>query len=169
MKQLAIALAAILSCCLPSLAFTANSSPGSVYLSHPVTDLLVEVKHKKHKNNSDGNQDDAGNNSDGNQDDAGLSSCTIELSGGGGGCGGGLKRVCKTIGGKKCCGCVPDKNAKPVEARICCTAWPGAVGAAGGISFCVLEALGVQFAQQQAASRLFDGKPPANVTCDPAK
>lgn len=105
MKQLAIALVTILSCCLPSLAFTANSSPGNVYLSHAVTDLLVEVKNKK--NNNKGSD---------NQDNAALSECTIIQPGGGGGCTAPLKWVCEKMkGGKKCCGCVGDKNAAPAK------------------------------------------------------
>ena len=40
--------------------------------------------------------------------------CTIQQSGGGGGCTAPLKYVCEKLkGGKKCCGCVVDKNAKP--------------------------------------------------------
>ncbi len=103
MKQLAIAFAAILSCCFPSLGFTANSSPGSVYLSGPVADLFVEVKNKQNKNKGGVNQDDTA-----------LSECTIIQPGGGGGCTVGLKWVCQTMkSGNKCCGCVVDKNAPP--------------------------------------------------------
>jgi len=56
-----------------------------------------------------------------------LTECTIQESKGGGGCVTGFKHVCEKLkNGKKCCGCVPDKNAqatkpKPVQ-RICCTA-----------------------------------------------
>jgi hypothetical protein len=45
-------------------------------------------------------------------DSAALTECTIQSSGGGG-CKGGFKRVCQKLkNGDKCCGCVPDKNAK---------------------------------------------------------
>ena len=48
-----------------------------------------------------------------NKDSDALTQCTIESSGGGGGCVSGLKRVCQKLkNGDKCCGCVPDKNAK---------------------------------------------------------
>ena len=48
-----------------------------------------------------------------NNDADALTQCTIESSGGGGGCVSGLKRVCQKLkNGDKCCGCVPDKNAK---------------------------------------------------------
>jgi len=41
-----------------------------------------------------------------------LTECTIQSSGGGG-CKGGFKRVCQKLkNGDKCCGCVPDKDAK---------------------------------------------------------
>ena len=101
MKQFAIALAAFLSFCLPSLAVTAaNSSLSIVYLSHPVTGLLIQVKHKKNQN-------------EGSEDDSGLSECTIQQQGGGGGCTVGFKRVCEKMkSGEKCCGCVVDKSAK---------------------------------------------------------
>jgi hypothetical protein len=42
-----------------------------------------------------------------------LTECTIQQPGGGGGCTTGFKRVCQKLkSGKKCCGCVPDKNAQ---------------------------------------------------------
>jgi hypothetical protein len=48
-----------------------------------------------------------------NKDSDALTECTIESSGGGGGCTVGFKRVCQKLkNGNKCCGCVPDKNAK---------------------------------------------------------
>ena len=59
---------------------------------------------KEEKKNSDDNK-----NSD---DDTGLTDCTIQQPGGGGGCVTGLKYVCEKLkNGKKCCGCVVDKNA----------------------------------------------------------
>lgn len=49
-------------------------------------------------------------------DDAGLSECTIQGANSGGGCKGGFKWVCEKMkSGKKCCGCVVDKNAKPTN------------------------------------------------------
>jgi hypothetical protein len=48
-----------------------------------------------------------------NKDSDALTECTIESSGGGGGCTVGFKRVCQKLkNGNKCCGCVPDKSAK---------------------------------------------------------
>ena len=48
-----------------------------------------------------------------NKDADALTECTIQGSSGGGGCVAGLKRVCQKLeNGNKCCGCVPDKNAK---------------------------------------------------------
>jgi hypothetical protein len=45
--------------------------------------------------------------------DTGLSECTIQQPGSGGGCKTGFKYVCEKMkSGKKCCGCVVDKNAK---------------------------------------------------------
>lgn len=61
-----------------------------------------EHHHKKKKKNND--------------DDTGLSECTIQGANSGGGCKGGLKYVCEKLkSGKKCCGCVVDKNAKPTN------------------------------------------------------
>jgi hypothetical protein len=57
----------------------------------------ADADHHKKKNNDNG---------------AALTECTIQSSGGGG-CKGGFKRVCQKLkNGDKCCGCVPDKNAK---------------------------------------------------------
>ena len=42
-----------------------------------------------------------------------LTECTIQQGPGGGGCVKGFKHVCEKLkNGKKCCGCVPDKNAQ---------------------------------------------------------
>jgi hypothetical protein len=42
-----------------------------------------------------------------------LTECTIESSGGGGGCVSGFKRVCQKLkNGKKCCGCVEEKHSE---------------------------------------------------------
>ena len=61
-----------------------------------------------------------------------LTECTIQQGPGGGGCVKGFKHVCEKLkNGKKCCGCVPDKNAQapaggagtaPAVVRICCDA-----------------------------------------------
>jgi hypothetical protein len=50
--------------------------------------------------------------------DSELTECTIQQSPGGGGCVKGFKHVCEKLkSGKKCCGCVPDKNAQaPAQA-----------------------------------------------------
>ena len=63
--------------------------------------------------------------------DSELTECTIQKGPGGGGCVKGFKHVCEKLkSGKKCCGCVPDKNAQapaggagpaPVV-QICCNA-----------------------------------------------
>jgi hypothetical protein len=48
-----------------------------------------------------------------NKDADALTECTIQQPGGGGGCKAGFKRVCQKLkNGDKCCGCVPDKDAK---------------------------------------------------------
>jgi hypothetical protein len=62
--------------------------------------------------------------------DSELTECTIQQSPGG--CAKGFKHVCEKLkSGKKCCGCVPDKNAQapaggagpaPAVVRICCDA-----------------------------------------------
>ena len=45
--------------------------------------------------------------------DSELTECTIQKGPGGGGCVKGFKHVCEKLkSGKKCCGCVPDKNAQ---------------------------------------------------------
>jgi hypothetical protein len=61
-----------------------------------------------------------------------LTECTIQQGPGGGGCVKGFRHVCEKLkSGKKCCGCVPDKNAQapaagagpaPAVVRICCDA-----------------------------------------------
>ena len=64
--------------------------------------------------------------------DSELTECTIQQGLGGVGCVKGFKHVCEKLkSGKKCCGCVPDKNAQapaggagpaPAVVRICCDA-----------------------------------------------
>jgi len=69
--------------------------------------------------------------------DSELTECTIQQGPGGGGCTTGFKHVCEKLkSGKKCCGCVADKNAQapapaPAEApkpdQFCCTVMEGNV------------------------------------------
>jgi hypothetical protein len=76
-------------------------------------------KHNKHQKNA-------------KDTDSELTECTIQQGPGGGGCVKGFKHVCEKLkSGKKCCGCVPDKNAQapaggagtaPAVVRICCDA-----------------------------------------------
>jgi hypothetical protein len=52
------------------------------------------------------------------QEGSGLETCTIQTKKGGGGCTAPLKFVCETMkSGKKCCGCVEDKNAKKKDEK----------------------------------------------------
>lgn len=76
---------------------------------------------KKNKNHDDDDDDDNHHgkgkkkNTDGDTSD--LSECTIQGPNSGGGCKGGFKYVCEKMkSGKKCCGCVADKNAKSQQA-----------------------------------------------------
>jgi hypothetical protein len=89
---------------------------------------LHEIKKKKNNNNDQGSKhkskksvdddDDGGKGKKEKGDEAELTECTIQQPGGGGGCKVGFKRVCEKMkSGKKCCGCVPDKNAEPPEAK----------------------------------------------------
>ena len=75
---------------------------------------LISVK--KNKNHDDDDNDHhKKKNSD---DDFGLETCTIQTTEGGGGCVAGFKHVCEKLkNGKKCCGCVVDKNAQPVKTQ----------------------------------------------------
>ena len=86
---------------------------------------------KKNKNDDDDDDNDHHGNDDhhnkkkkNTNDDTGLSECTIQGPSSGGGCKGGFKRVCEKLkSGKKCCGCVVDKNAPKAEPK----------GSSGGI------------------------------------
>ena len=81
----------------------AGLSANCVATGGSTTPLLSLIKKKKQKHGGD----DGGGQSE-------LSECTIQSPGGGGGCKGGFKYVCEKMkSGKKCCGCVPDKRAKP--------------------------------------------------------
>jgi hypothetical protein len=84
----------------------AGLSANCVAADGSTTSLLLLIKKKK-QNHGD---DDGGGQSE-------LSECTIQSAGGGGGCKGGFKYVCEKMkSGKKCCGCVADKNAKSQQA-----------------------------------------------------
>jgi hypothetical protein len=71
----------------------------------------------KYQDDDDNGDDDKGKKKNTDDDDtSGLSDCTIQGANSGGGCKGGFKYVCKKMkSGKKCCGCVVDKNAKSVD------------------------------------------------------
>jgi hypothetical protein len=75
-------------------------------------------KHNDDDNDQQGNGDDHHHGKKkNNDDDTGLSECTIQGPNSGGGCKGGFKYVCEKLkNGKKCCGCVADKSAKPPTA-----------------------------------------------------
>lgn len=76
-------------------------------------------KHKSKKSDDDDDDDDDDGGKGKKGDEAELTECTIQQPGGGGGCKSGFKWVCEKMkSGKKCCGCVPDKNAEPPEARM---------------------------------------------------
>ena len=72
-----------------------------------------------HKNDDD-DDDDRGKEKKKKKDaESELTECTIQEPGSGGGCKTGFKRVCEKMkSGKKCCGCVPDKDAAPPAERI---------------------------------------------------
>jgi hypothetical protein len=100
-------------------------------LANASSGLIVKVK-KKNKHDHGGNDqkhddDNQGDESSGQSQDGDSSSappdgdaselttCTIESSGGSG-CKTGFKHVCEKMNsGKKCCGCVVDKNAEPAN------------------------------------------------------
>ena len=110
-----------------------------------------EHHHKKKKNTDD---------------DFGLEHCTIQSSKGGGGCVAPLKYVCEKLkSGKKCCGCVVDKNAKPANnpapapvAKFCCTA------AGQGSASKTCQPTEAE-ARKLAAAVQINGKPPETITC----
>jgi hypothetical protein len=95
------------------------SQPSSAALSRLAferADQSLLVKIKKNKKNDDDHDDDNHGANKNKKDDTGLSECTIQQPGGGGGCKGGFKQVCEKLkDGKKCCGCVPDKNSKATQ------------------------------------------------------
>ena len=92
----------------------AGLSTNCVAADGSTTSLLVQVKDKK------GNKKKHGDHHNGGQshDDSGLTECTIQGAGGGGGCKTGFNYKCEKMkSGKKCCGCVADKNAKQAPAQ----------------------------------------------------
>ena len=76
--------------------------------------LVISIKKNKNQDDDDDNDDDHHHGKKKhNDEDTGLEQCTIQSSKGGGGCTAPLKYVCEKLkNGKKCCGCVGDKNAK---------------------------------------------------------
>lgn len=94
-------------------------------------------------------------------DASGLSQCTIQQSGSSGGCKSGFKWVCEKLKkGKKCCGCVVDKNAPPKAQEFCCSAIFG--GKPNG-SYCADKAS----AEKLAGTIRVNGAPPDSVSCVP--
>jgi hypothetical protein len=117
---------------------------------------------KKHKKHQDADTDD------------GLTQCSIQESSGGGGCVKGFKHVCEKLkSGKKCCGCVPDKNAQapaggagpaPVV-QICCNA--NLTGPGNGPVICSTDNTPPSTEAEMRAlfEKLYQGK--AATTCAP--
>ena len=69
---------------------------------------------KKHRDDDDDDDDDhqkGKGKGKGKQEDSGLTECTIQTPNSGGGCKNGTWKCEKMKSGKKCCGCVPNKNA----------------------------------------------------------
>jgi len=103
-----------------------------------------------------------------------LTECTIQKGPGGGGCVKGFKHVCEKLkSGKKCCGCVPDKNAQapaggagpaPVV-QICCNA--NLTGPGNGPKICSTDETPPSTEAEMRAKleKLFPGK--AATTCAP--
>jgi hypothetical protein len=91
--------------CVISLVFAVNGGVADAGLSTNCVaadgssaPLLVQVKDKKSKKKK---------HNDGGDQTSGLTECTIQSSGGGGGCKTGFKYVCEKMkSGNKCCGCV---------------------------------------------------------------
>jgi hypothetical protein len=70
----------------------------------------------KHQDDDDDDDHNKGKKKKTKDDASGLTECTIQGGNSGGGCKGGFKYVCEKMkSGKKCCGCVVDKNAKSAE------------------------------------------------------
>ena len=72
------------------------------------------TKGNKNKDRDDDDDDQKGKGEGkgkGKQEDSGLSECTIQTPNSGGGCKNGTWKCEKMKSGKKCCGCVPNKNA----------------------------------------------------------
>ena len=107
--------------------------------------------------------------------DSELTECTIQQGPGGGGCVKGFKHVCEKLkSGKKCCGCVPDKNAQapaggagpaPAVVRVCCDA--NLTGPGSGPVLCSDDDTPPSTEAQMRAllEKLYAGK--AATTCAP--
>ena len=106
--------------------------------------------------------------------DSELTECTIQ-QGPGGGCVKGFKHVCEKLkSGKKCCGCVPDKNAQapaggagpaPAVVQICCNA--NLTGPGNGPKICSTDNTPPSTEAEMRAlfEKLYPGK--AATTCAP--
>ena len=124
-------------------------------------------------------QDDEGDNhkhkKSAKDTDSELTECTIQQGPGGGGCVKGFKHVCQKLkSGKKCCGCVPDKNAEapaggagsaPVVVRVCCNA--NLTGPGNGPEICSTDETPPSTEAEMRAKleKLSQGK--AATTCAP--
>jgi hypothetical protein len=124
-------------------------------------------KSKKMNSDNDGSDDhdnskkkNKHNDEDTGSDD-GLTQCSIQESSGGGGCVVGFKHVCEKLkNGKKCCGCVPDKNAQAAQPRqFCCTAM---IGTQVGPQFC--EPTRAE-AEREASFTRLNNQPPSSIPC----
>jgi hypothetical protein len=81
-------------------------------------------KHKDDDDDQQGDDDNHHKKKKNTDDETGLSECTIQGPNSGGGCKGGFKYVCEKMkSGKKCCGCVVDKNAKKAEPEEMACCW----------------------------------------------
>ena len=85
--------------------------------AHGASSLIVSIKKKhKHKDNDNDANGDHHNHKKAEDNDDGLTQCSIQAPSGGKGCVAPFKLVCEKMeSGKKCCGCVPDKNAKVTQ------------------------------------------------------
>jgi hypothetical protein len=130
----------------------------------------------KHHDDADDDDDHHHKKKKNTDDDNVLSECTIQGENSGGGCKGGFKRVCEKLkSGKKCCGCVVDKNAKPAEAqqpvvqRVCCRGtYPNGVSTGGDGSDCGASEAAIR---QSLLKRTLNGAPvkPDSISCVPEK
>ena len=125
-----------------------------------------------HKHMQDDEDDNHEHKKKAKDTDSELTECTIQQGPGGGGCVKGFKHVCEKLkSGKKCCGCVPDKNAQapagganPVV-QVCCNA--NLTGPGNGPVICSTDETPPQTEAQMRAlfEKLYQGK--AATTCAP--